>query len=68
MNFPKRLYPHIHEALHLGGDKTHEGRLYCATYQNEIWKEYSDHIDYKRLRGDNAVIHESNIQNDDHTV
>ena len=57
MNIPKRLYPYIYELLRLGGDETPEGRLYCATYQNEIWREYSDHIDYKRLRGGNDVIH-----------
>ena len=57
INYPKRLYPHIYEAFRLGGDETHEGRLYCAVYQNEIWKEYSDHIDYKRFRSSNEVIH-----------
>ena len=34
MNYPKRLYPYIYEALRLGGDETPEGRLYFAKYQN----------------------------------
>ena len=57
VNYPKRLYPYIYELLRLGGDETPEGRLYCATYQNEIWREYSDHIGDKRLRISDDKIH-----------
>ena len=57
INYPKRLYPHIHEAFRLGGDKTHEGRLYSAKYQNEIWREYTEHIDIVRFRVSNDKIH-----------
>ena len=57
MNYPKRLYPHIYEALRLGGDETPEGRLYFAKYQNEVSKEYLDHLGDKRLRVSDDKIH-----------
>ena len=60
MNYPKRLYPYIYEALRLGGDETPEGRLYFAKYQNEVSKEYLDHLGDKRLRGGNDKIHKIN--------
>jgi hypothetical protein len=57
MNYPKRLYPYIYEALRLGGDETPEGRLYFAKYQNEVSKEYLDHLCDKRLRVSDDKIH-----------
>ena len=57
MNYPKRLYPYIYEALRLGGDETPEGRLYFAKYQNEVSKEYLDHLGDKRLRVSDDKIH-----------
>lgn len=65
INYPKRLYPHIHELVRLGADETPEGRLYTAKYQNEIWREYSDYKDFRRLVGGDKGAH--NMIKDEHT-